>query len=77
MKYIWVIVSLGVSVFLFFSSQNIYAQARISEKAPGFITSTLAGQRIVLKEYWEKQGKRAIVLSFFATWCQPCKEDLK
>jgi peroxiredoxin len=53
------------------------AQTQVGEKAPGFITSTLEGKRVALKEYWEQQGKKAIVLSFFATWCQPCKEDLR
>ena len=53
------------------------ALAQVGEKAPGFITSTLEGKRVNLKEYWEQHGKKAIVLSFFATWCQPCKEDLK
>lgn len=54
-----------------------YAQPQIEAKAPGFITSTLDGKRIVLKDYWEKQEKKLLVLSFFATWCQPCREDLK
>lgn len=76
-KYLHAMIALIFFSFLLFSSEIVYAQARIGEKAPGFITSTLAGQRVVLKEYWEKQGKKAIVLSFFATWCQPCKEDLK
>jgi len=53
------------------------AQTQVGEKAPGFITSTLEGKRVALKEYWEQRGHKAIVLSFFATWCQPCKEDLK
>ena len=55
----------------------IHAQPQVGGKTPGFITSTLEGKRIALKDYWEKQGKKAIILSFFATWCQPCKEDLK
>jgi len=53
------------------------AQTQVGEKAPGFITNTLEGKRVALKEYWEQKGHKAIVLSFFATWCQPCREDLK
>ena len=57
----------------FFSSA--YAQPQIGNETPGFITSTLEGKRIALKDSWEQQGKRVLVLSFFATWSQPCKED--
>jgi peroxiredoxin len=69
-----------VLVFLLFSPtllSSAYAQPQIGEKTPGFITSTLDGKRIALKDYWEQQGKKVLVLSFFATWCQPCKEDLR
>jgi len=55
----------------------LIAQTRVGEKAPGFITTTLEGKRVALKKYWEQKGYKAIVLSFFATWCQPCREDLK
>lgn len=61
----------------FFFFPNAHAQLQVGEKTPGFITSTLDGKRIALKEYWEQTGKKAMVLSFFATWCQPCKEDLQ
>ena len=67
-------------IFLLFSLthlSSVHAQPQIGEKTPGFITSTLDGKRIVLKDYWEQQGKKVLVLSFFATWCQPCKEDLR
>ncbi len=63
--------------FLCFFLPMSYAQPKIGEKAPGFITSTLDGKRMALKDYWEQKGSKAIVLSFFATWCEPCKEDLK
>jgi len=72
--------TIPVLSFLFFIPTLLsfaYAQPQIGEKPPGFITSTLEGKRIALKDYWEQQGKKVLVLSFFATWCQPCKEDLK
>ena len=62
-------------IFSFFL--KAHAQFQVGEKVPGFITSTLDGKRIVLKEYWEQKGSKALILSFFATWCKPCKEDLK
>jgi len=72
--------AIPILLFFLFSPTlllSAYAQPQIGEKTPGFITSTLDGKRIALKDYWEQQGKKVLVLSFFATWCQPCKEDLK
>jgi len=69
-----------ILIFLVFSLtllSSVHAQPQIGEKTPGFITTTLDGKRIALKDYWEQKGKKVLVLSFFATWCQPCKEDLK
>ena len=76
MKYkaIPILISLLFSLTLL---SSVCAQPQIGEKAPGFTTSALDGKRIALKDYWEQQGKKVLVLSFFATWCQPCKEDLK
>jgi peroxiredoxin len=56
---------------------DAFGQAKVGEKAPLFSTTTLDGKRVAVKDYWERKGHKAIVLSFFATWCQPCKEDLK
>ena len=72
--------AISILIFLLFSLAPLpssHGHPQIGEKAPGFITSTLDGKRIALKDYWEQKGHKAIVLSFFATWCQPCKEDLK
>ena len=70
--------AIPILIFLFLSPllTPAYAQPQIGEKAPGFTTSTLDGKRIALKDYWEQQEKKVLVLSFFATWCHPCKEDL-
>jgi len=72
--------TIPILIFLLIGSNllsSASAQPQIGEKTPGFITSTLDGKRIALKDYWEQQGKKVLVLSFFATWCQPCKEDLR
>ncbi len=72
--------TIPILIFLLFSLtllSSVHAQPQIGEKTPGFITSTLEGKRIALKDYWEQQGKKVLVLSFFATWCEPRKEDLK
>lgn len=72
-----VLVSLLVLAVWLGHLPGVFAQTRVGEKAPGFVTTTLEGKRVALKEYWEQKGYQAIVLSFFATWCQPCREDLK
>jgi peroxiredoxin len=76
MRYKSIPILISLLIFTAFLSPA-YAQPQIGEKTPGFITSTLDGKRIALKDYWEQQGKRVLILSFFATWCQPCKEDLR
>lgn len=41
-------------------------------KAPSFSLRTLQGKRIKLADY---EGK-VVLLSFWATWCAPCKQEL-
>jgi peroxiredoxin len=55
----------------------IFAQVKIGQKVPDFTTTTLDGDRFVLKEYLRQPGNKVLILTFFATWCEPCGEDLK
>jgi peroxiredoxin len=54
-----------------------FGQVKIGQKAPNFVTSTLDGGKFVLKEYLKQPGNKVLILTFFATWCEPCGEDLK
>ena len=70
--------AIPVLIFLLFTLtlfSSAYAQPQIGEKTPGFITFALDGKRIALKDYWEQHRKKVLVLSFFATWCQPCRHN--
>ncbi len=53
----------------------------VGEKAPGFFLKTInaksAGMpRLVLANVLEDEATKAVVISFFATWCAPCKKEL-
>jgi peroxiredoxin len=64
--------------FLSFSFVPVtFAQVKIGQRVPNFVTSTLEGKRFVLKDYLEQPDNRVLILTFFATWCKPCEEDLK
>jgi len=64
--------------FLTFSFAPVtFAQVKIGQKVPDFATTTIDGQRFVLKEYLKQPGNKVLILTFFATWCEPCGDDLK
>ena len=69
---------IAILVFITYSFVPVaYAQVKIGQKVPDFVTTTLDGERFVLKDYLKQPGNKVLILTFFATWCEPCGEDLK
>jgi peroxiredoxin len=47
------------------------------QKVPDFLTSTLDGKSFALVEWLQRPDHKVLILTFFATWCELCGEDLK
>ena len=56
----------------------------IGDEAPKLVLRDLSGEYIYLRDYsgkklrqaWRKREKHVVVLSFFATYCEPCKIEI-
>jgi peroxiredoxin len=71
-------ISISIIGILSFSFLPLtFAQVKVGQRAPDFVTSTLDGKRFALKDYLKQPDNKLLILTFFATWCDLCGEDLK
>lgn len=55
-----------------------FAQTKLGgQKVPDFVTSTLDGKSFALMDWLQRPDNEVLILTFFATWCELCDEDLK
>lgn len=63
--------------------QTALAALKIGEPAPTFALREFDGEKIIyLRDYsgselrWPNKQKQVVILSFFASWCIPCKTEI-
>jgi len=57
------------------SAAGLFAELKVGDPAPTFYAKTLDNRSFFLSDSLEK-NQRPIVLSFFATWCGPCRIEM-
>lgn len=66
--------TVGILLVAFFAFQCSHAQDNGNRPLPDITLENLNGKEVSLSEYADN-GKKTVI-SFWATWCKPCKNEL-
>lgn len=68
--------AIAIDVLRAWDQKERFAPPTAGQTAPDFTLGTVDGQALGLRDVRAQGGGQAVVLTFFATWCQPCGVEL-
>ncbi len=77
MKHFKILIPIIIVISLSFLPTAFAPTKAGGQKVPDFETSTLDGESFDLTDWLQRPDHKVLVLTFFATWCEFCDEDLK
>ena len=64
-----------IVISILIAASFVFAELKVGDPAPTFFAKTLDKKSFFLSDSLER-NQRPIVLSFFATWCGPCRIEM-
>ena len=64
-----------IVISILIAASFVFAELKVGDPAPTFFVKTLDKKSFFLSDSLER-NQNPIVLSFFATWCLPCRKEI-
>jgi peroxiredoxin len=78
MRHFKILIPMFIIIISFSFLPTAFAPTKLEgQKAPDFEIFTLDGESFALSDWLQGPDHKALILAFFATWCERCDKDLE